>query len=374
MLSSATVMGQTTFETSESCDCVVDTTGLSAYLSTLTLTEDLPLTFEVESPTSTFAVLHGFIDTSTPDVVNDFITSYPSVTTLVFMQMPGSADDEANLEASEILHGQDYIFYLPAVNAYEDDAYIASGAVDMFLAGKRRVIDVDGEVGVHSWSDGVNEATDFPVGHELHQPYIDYYVSVGFSVEDAEAFYYFTIEAAPAAGIHLMTEAEIEQYKLRTCTYAAEPEYTVTVNENILTANLPDATYQWVDCDNDDEPIDGETNQSFTASVNGSYAVQITEEACSGQSACFDVISVGLEEESLDFKLFPNPVSTKLVISGIGVNYNEIQVYDLAGKNLTDKIELISAGHNQLTLNTTAMESGVYILKTHNTTHYFTIE
>jgi len=65
---------------------------------------------------------------------------------------------------------------------------------------------------VHSWSDGVNEATDFPVGDVNHLPYIDYYTSVGFSQQEAEDFYYFTINAAPAADIHWMTESEISEY------------------------------------------------------------------------------------------------------------------------------------------------------------------
>ena len=97
LFSSTSLWGQETFETSESCDCIIDTLGLSTYLSTLTLTEDAPLSFEVEDASATFAVLHGYIDASTPGAVNDFIASYPSVTTLVFMQMPGSDDDEAKI-------------------------------------------------------------------------------------------------------------------------------------------------------------------------------------------------------------------------------------------------------------------------------------
>ena len=88
--------------------------------------------------------------------------------------------------------------------------------MDLFLAGTTRTREAGSQIGVHSWSDGRNEATDYPVGHENHDLYINYYIEMGFSQADAEAFYYFTINAAPANGIHWMTDAEIDQYKLLT--------------------------------------------------------------------------------------------------------------------------------------------------------------
>jgi hypothetical protein len=47
-------------------------------------------------------------------------------------------------------------------------------------------------------------------------PYIDYYVSTSFTQEEAENFYYFTINAAPASSIHWMAEDELKQYKIFT--------------------------------------------------------------------------------------------------------------------------------------------------------------
>ena len=58
------------------------------------------------------------------------------------------------------------------------------------------------------------EATDFPNDHENHKPYIDYYIEMGFSPSETEAFYFFTIHAAKADDIHWMTEEEIVQYRL----------------------------------------------------------------------------------------------------------------------------------------------------------------
>lgn len=157
------------------------------------------------------AIADGVIDSNTPEHWDNFIAAFPNTNTMIMKDCPGSIDDEANLEASRKIRIADISIYLPA------DAEIASGAVDMFLAGTKRTREAGSKIGVHSWADGNdNEASSYPVGHAEHQPYIDYYKEMGFSQVDAEAFYYFTINAAPAAGMHWMTYEEIEQYKLLT--------------------------------------------------------------------------------------------------------------------------------------------------------------
>jgi hypothetical protein len=318
----------------------VDTIGLESYLNSITLSENNPLSFEVPNASSTFAVLHGVIDDTTPTVVQNFITSYPSVTTLVFMQMPGSDDDDANLQASQLLKNRGYTTYLPAVIAYSQDAFIASGAVDMILAGNKRIIDVNGEVGVHSWSDGTNEATDFPVGHPVHLPYINYYVSMGFSQADAEAFYYFTINAAPSASIYHMTEGELEQYKLRTCTYKEMPTYTTSLNGSQLSANLSGANYQWVDCNNGNAPVNGETNQTFTASTSGDFAVQVTEANCMGISVCQAITITSIDEiEVNSINLYPNPTTNNFSIDLQAINDNALIRISSADGSILEVLE-----------------------------------
>ena len=56
-------------------------------------------------------------------------------------------------------------------------------------------------------------------------------------------------------------------------------DVSITQNVYELTANNNLGTYQWIDCDNGNQPIAGETNQTFTATENGNYAVIITEGA-----------------------------------------------------------------------------------------------
>ena len=345
--------------TPQSCDCEVDTVGLRATINSLTLNENIPLKFEVSGSSPTYAVMHGFINSNTPSVVQTFINDYPTITTLVFMQIPGSDDDDTNLQASQLLRNRGYTTYLPAVNVYNQDAFIASGGVDMFLAGTRRVIDVNAEVGVHSWSDGTNQATDFPVGDPVHQPYIDYYVAMGFSQADAEAFYYFTINAAPASGIHNMTESELEQYKLRTCTYAANPTYTTTQSGDVIKADLAGAGYQWLDCDNGNAPISGATGQSYLATNSGNYAVEVTENNCMGVSACQMITVTGLSEQTIEtIAVYPNPAVDEVMLDleqGVKGVY---QLFDLAGRQV--RSGLITGSLQRLEL--VDLQPGMYLL------------
>lgn len=148
----------------------------------------------------------GDITSSTLSDFKELIGRYPDIDLINIREVPGSTDDEVNLQVSLAVHNRNIATHLM------DNGLIASGGVDFFLAGITRTKGSNTQIGVHSWSDGRNEATDFPRGDANHQPYIDYYKSVGFTQAEAEAFYYFTINAAPAAGIYWMTEAEIAQF------------------------------------------------------------------------------------------------------------------------------------------------------------------
>ncbi len=154
--------------------------------------------------------MNGDIGSNTLTNFNDMVAQFPNIDRINMISVPGSLDDDTNLQVSLRVH------QLGIATHLANNGLIASGGVDFFLAGVTRTQGTNTMIGVHSWSDGVNEATDFPEGHANHLPYINYYTSVGFSQADAEAFYYFTINAAPASGIHYMTESEISQYNILT--------------------------------------------------------------------------------------------------------------------------------------------------------------
>ena len=60
----------------------------------------------------------------------------------------------------------------------------------------------------------------------------------------------------------------------------------------------------------------GETNKSFTATANGNYAVEITQDSCTDTSACYAVTSIGILENDFGpaLRVYPNPTTGKLII------------------------------------------------------------
>lgn len=154
--------------------------------------------------------MDGYIRSSSLTNFNNLEASFPNVNQINIKDCDGSDDDEINLQLSQKVH-------LKGMNIHLlDNGIIASGGVDFFIAGIQRTNGTNTKIGVHSWAGDNETATDFPVGHVYHLPYINYYVSVGFTQQEAEDFYYFTINAASANSIHWMTEEEIDQYNLIT--------------------------------------------------------------------------------------------------------------------------------------------------------------
>lgn len=80
---------------------------------------------------------------------------------------------------------------------------------------------------------------------------------------------------------------------------------SATQNGGTLTANQAGATYQWLDCDNGNAVIPGETAQSFSpVTITGNYAVEVTMNGCADTSGCFFIDLTGIEElENTDRKL-----------------------------------------------------------------------
>lgn len=97
-------------------------------------------------------------------------------------------------------------------------------------------------------------------------------------------------------------------------TQPAPIDITTTLNGNMLSSNQNGATYQWIDCLNGNAPVAGATNQSFTPSSNGDYAVIVTVGSCSDTGACTNVIT-GIEAaQAAAFSVFPNPANGVITI------------------------------------------------------------
>ncbi len=163
-------------------------------------------TFEVEGET---AFMYGVIDHTTPEVVQALVDEHPEVTRIVMVDVPGSDDDPANLKASRLVRENGLTTVVPS------NGVIASGGVDFFTAGKTRVVEACGKLGVHSWNEDGPDGeiilgNEVPRNHESHKMFLDFYREMGIP----EEFYWFTLDAAPSQRIHWMSDEEIVLYGL----------------------------------------------------------------------------------------------------------------------------------------------------------------
>lgn len=112
---------------------------------------------------------------------------------------------------------------------------------------------------------------------------------------------------------------------------------STVLNGLTITANAAGAAYQWLDCDNG-MIIQGETNNSFTATVNGNYAVEITQNGCVDTSACVTIASANLLENDFETNInfYPNPTTGTTFID-LGTKYEEVEVKlsNLLGQQLS---------------------------------------
>ncbi len=138
---------------------------------------------------------------------------------------------------------------------------------------------------------------------------------------------------------------------------------SATMSNNTITANATSATYLWINC-NDNLVIAGQTNQSYTATANGSYAVIVTQNSCSDTSACYDITTTGSVENSFAgaISIYPNPVSNELIIEFFGNKNN-------SGFEIVNPIGQVVFKGNLLEktiVQTSGFAPGVYLIKLEN--------
>jgi hypothetical protein len=141
---------------------------------------------------------------------------------------------------------------------------------------------------------------------------------------------------------------------------------SVTADANTLTATAEGVSYQWVDCDNGNAEIEGETGQSFTATEDGNYAVVISSENCSTTSECFQVIVTGIFDATpgIDVSVYPNPFAANL----------NIRLDDNGGKTFVEILSITGqlimqenfTNSEFMTLNVSDLASGTYLLRVRN--------
>ena len=115
---------------------------------------------------------------------------------------------------------------------------------------------------------------------------------------------------------------------------------TITQTGASLSAVTQLVNYQWLDCNAGFAQIPGETNQTFTATANGVYAVALEAAGCADTSSCYQVEIVGLERPGMlqEAILYPNPTKDYLHIQlPVSVGHVDVTVMDIQGRTLWKK-------------------------------------
>ncbi|WP_040280342.1 M28 family peptidase [Psychroserpens damuponensis] len=133
---------------------------------------------------------------------------------------------------------------------------------------------------------------------------------------------------------------------------------TVTQNMTILTSNQNSANYQWYNCDTD-TAITGATNQSFSPTSNGNYAVEITSGTCVERSSCLLFDTLGLESFATnEVKVYPIPAQNFITVELASETSTQLNLYDVSGKLVLSKTITESSK-----LNIKDISQGIYFLK-----------
>lgn len=131
--------------------------------------------------------LIGVTDEESPAQFAALLLDYPGIEVIEMVECPGTDHDIANMQLGRMVRARGITTYVPRGGS------VRSGAVELFLAGRRRQIAEGAEFAVHAWMDAEGrQASDFPAGAREHRFYLDYYEEMGFSPAQARAFYAMT--------------------------------------------------------------------------------------------------------------------------------------------------------------------------------------
>lgn len=193
----------------------------------------------------------------------------------------------------------------------------------------------------------------------------------------------------PAAIVTTLTESSCGSYMLNGQTYSSSGTYaqilqsaagcdsTVMLNLTVnpvpsvsvtyvdfitLEATSASTDFQWIDCGTG-MPVPGATSSTYTALVNGQYAVIVSNASmCSDTSDCFVLGETGLGEAAVSaFSVYPNPTSGTCTVVWDGVESMMIEVTDAYGRKIGAPGSIISGEKVQL-----GDAEGIYFIRLTN--------
>lgn len=106
--------------------------------------------------------------------------------------------------------------------------------------------------------------------------------------------------------------------------------------------------------------LNGDTNQVFAATANGSYYTIVDSLGCySEPSNTINIVNIGIDENSdIPFRIIPNPVIDILQIESLNANYSKATIFNSNGEKVIEKDFSDSS-----TINVASLSAGIYIIR-----------
>lgn len=152
------------------------------------------------------AAMIDVTDEKSPAQFAAMLAAYPGIATLEMLECPGTFDDGANLKLGRMIRARGLATWVPPGGS------VRSGAVELFLAGAKRIADPGAEFAVHAWEDeDGRQPGDFAADAPVNRAYLDYYREMGMSAIEAKAFYDMT-NAVPNKDARWLNASEMGQW------------------------------------------------------------------------------------------------------------------------------------------------------------------
>ncbi len=150
--------------------------------------------------------------------------------------------------------------------------------------------------------------------------------------------------------------------------FILEDGWTLQVEGGDITHHVIGQSYQWVDCNNNNAPIPGATEQAFSPTQSGNYAVIVYGNEGQAMSDCVEFTFVGIEEESAaNVKVYPNPFNDIITVDIDETNALYI-ITDISGRRVKEGM----LNQRQLSLN--ELNSGTYTLQVYTSQSNFALK
>jgi|GEM_PF-5416755 len=135
----------------------------------------------------------------------------------------------------------------------------------------------------------------------------------------------------------------------------------VTQISSTLTSSEPGAAYQWLDCDNNSEPIAGATSQSFTMpGITGNYAVRVAKNNCVDTSECLAIDVTGISEAAvMELTIYPNPANSRIFVQSAELKHAELSILDMQGRTVLQQ----QATGALTEISIECFEKGIYLVQ-----------